>query len=457
MATYVLPPGAWLSSSLHPPIAATGALHPPIIGQGPLHPPITGQGMLHPPITRSTLHPPITGAGPLHPPITGATPAVSGDISQAMYGGPTSLESAAALLTAAAPWRADDPAWTWQGGQAALLAQSLQHVHGAVVRPSDPRRTPTVGVRHPFKPSPNDESTLWCWGSEFRVHAVVADLAWRFRVRDAVLEALQVVDSREQFAGSFSLRRFIGNDPWHTDSEKAKSIERDTWHIEQVDKVLRAAVQREERLPEILVQCDDLWSYFRWISGLDAGRTPITWEVLTAAWQWATPLVMALKNQVAGLRPFQRSSRVLPIIPTPQHGTLPSGHATMAALTSEILHALVFDQQSDPRPAHLDRLARRIAFNRVVAGVHFPADSAAGYALGLQMAAHFVSLVKGSGPPEPYTFEPGLSSSLSEEGNHPVLKHSATDPSSSKLLGVLWNAARRENGLAGLKEGVVAQ
>jgi len=44
------------------------------------------------------------------------------------------------------------------------------------------------------------------------------------------------------------------------------------------------------------------------------------------------------------------------------------------------------------RSEQLDRLARRIAFNRVVAGVHFPVDSQAGYALGTQLARLLAAL-----------------------------------------------------------------
>jgi hypothetical protein len=41
------------------------------------------------------------------------------------------------------------------------------------------------------------------------------------------------------------------------------------------------------------------------------------------------------------------------------------------------------------------RLASRIAVNRTVAGVHFPADSAAGATLGLTLGSYFVGRCKG--------------------------------------------------------------
>ena len=43
----------------------------------------------------------------------------------------------------------------------------------------------------------------------------------------------------------------------------------------------------------------------------------------------------------------------------------------------------------------LARLAARISVNRVIAGVHFPVDLAAGLVLGLAVGRYFVALAKG--------------------------------------------------------------
>ena len=59
-------------------------------------------------------------------------------------------------------------------------------------------------------------------------------------------------------------------------------------------------------------------------------------------------------------------------------------------LTALLLSELLYPA-GDARRSALDRLARRIAFNRVVAGVHFPIDSAAGSALAHQLAATLVA------------------------------------------------------------------
>jgi hypothetical protein len=172
------------------------------------------------------------------------------------------------------------------------------------------------------------------------------------------------------------------------DALKPKQLE------DQLDKVLRSAVEREDRLPEILAQAPDFQPFFDSITGIATEQAPRLSELIAVMQDAAVHLVMLLKHEQAARRPVQASSRVMPVIATPGHGSLPSGHATMAALTSELLYLLLYKDggRREQRALHLDRLARRIAFNRVVAGVHFPADSKAGYALGTLLARTFASM-----------------------------------------------------------------
>jgi hypothetical protein len=66
-------------------------------------------------------------------------------------------------------------------------------------------------------------------------------------------------------------------------------------------------------------------------------------------------------------------------------------------MAATVLSALM--QTKQPRNAAWDdrlaRLAARISVNRVIAGMHFPVDLAAGLVLGLAVGRYFVALAKG--------------------------------------------------------------
>ena len=106
---------------------------------------------------------------------------------------------------------------------------------------------------------------------------------------------------------------------------------------------------------------------------------------------------MRFKHGLACRRPHEYSPQVQPIILTPAHGTLPSGHATEAFTAALVLWRLLRDADTKPYNhsswgKQLMRLAARIAINRTVAGVHFPVDSAAGALLGLTLGQYLVNL-----------------------------------------------------------------
>jgi membrane-associated phospholipid phosphatase/GNAT superfamily N-acetyltransferase len=420
MATYVISPGAWLSGSgLHPEPKSQGG------GNAGWHPePKTsggGNAGWHP-------EPKTQGGGNAgwHP-----EPKTSGGGHAGWHPEPQppangNQAAAAAVMAAGLPWRGVDPAWVYQGGARALMAQALERTRSKIVRPADPRFVPPApGVMQAPTQGPDNAAPLWRWGAEYRVHAVVADLAWRLRVDAGVLKSLP-----------------DGLDSLSLPSMSALPT---AWRVEQIDKVQRAAVEREDRLPEILAQSDDLWLFFRLVLGVQAATSPILEELMAVAWQWATPLVMALKNDVAALRPVQVAPRVMPVITTPAHGSLPSGHAAMSAMTAEILTALMFDGDTKhARAQQLDRLTRRVAFNRVVAGVHFPVDSAAGYALGRQLAGHFIGWATGQAACKPYVFDPKKQRELTESGTLKPLQRQATPSLRSQPLGLVWDAAVRE-------------
>ncbi|MGH1417066.1 MAG: phosphatase PAP2 family protein [Pelagimonas sp.] len=149
---------------------------------------------------------------------------------------------------------------------------------------------------------------------------------------------------------------------------------------------------RADRAAEILSQVGSPAPFYATIAYMDPARTPYTLELLQAGLRFANFVEMQMKYILAVKRPLEYSPQIQPIIPTPNHGSLPSGHATEAFLTARLLWKILRAAAQKPYEDDgywgemLMRTAARIAVNRTVAGVHFPVDSAAGALLGLTVA-----------------------------------------------------------------------
>ncbi|MBQ0960292.1 phosphatase PAP2 family protein [Ideonella sp. 4Y11] len=351
------------------------------------------------------------------------------------------LAAAAARLTSGVPWRGHDPDWVYAGNDDALLAEAINRSNARIVGALDPRQE-SVDPARIASPvcdegcKAGSDTALWRWGAEPQALTVLSDLSWRFRVKGACLYAASSFGAQEELNFQPSIKLFLMKPEWQD---------------EQIDKVLRAAIEREDRLPEILSQADDFMPFFYSVVGIHPEVAPITCAMLVIAQRWATMLVMAFKHQLAARRPHVTSSRILPVIDTPAHGSLPSGHATVSAMVSALLSRLVYGaptRRAD-KVMQLNRLARRIAFNRVVAGVHFPIDSRAGHALGLQLAAHFVGLATDGDAPT-FFEEGGDKQELRELGapnRPPALNRGVAapqEPRHSPLLATMWRASERE-------------
>ncbi|WP_299657900.1 phosphatase PAP2 family protein [uncultured Tateyamaria sp.] len=160
---------------------------------------------------------------------------------------------------------------------------------------------------------------------------------------------------------------------------------------------------RGDRAAEILGQISLPIPFFATIGYMDPSRTPRTLELLNAATMFSFTVIQRTKFALAVKRPIEFSPQVQPMIPTPTHASLPSGHATEAFLIARILWKLLRESQA---PQYTDdaywgemlmRQASRVAINRTVAGVHFPVDSAAGALLGLTLAEHIHDVADGCG------------------------------------------------------------
>lgn len=81
-------------------------------------------------------------------------------------------------------------------------------------------------------------------------------------------------------------------------------------------------------------------------------------------------------------RPSVADPRVQPLLQLPKNASYPSGHTTWARLNAIVLAALVPE-----KAAAIFARADEYSDNRIVAGVHFPTDIAAGKAAGSVIAA----------------------------------------------------------------------
>jgi membrane-associated phospholipid phosphatase len=172
--------------------------------------------------------------------------------------------------------------------------------------------------------------------------------------------------------------------------------------IKQLKLVDAFSDLRSERTEDILAQVVPQSAHWSAIAGLTPERHRYTYEVLGIGLRFAMMQVMRFKHALECPRPIDLSRRIQPMILTPGYSAFPSGHSTEAHFLAELLTALMSDagrpDAKEPGAggkqrslqAQLNRLAHRVAENRVVAGLHYPLDSLAGQVLGVSLA-HYVA------------------------------------------------------------------
>ncbi len=142
---------------------------------------------------------------------------------------------------------------------------------------------------------------------------------------------------------------------------------------------------RIDRNAEILVQIDDILSFFGAVARLNTRDREATLELLAAVQSVAVLLTQQIKHFCWVPRPIELAPQVQPVIQTPDHSSFPSGHATEAFAVATVLTRLMRGEDASIAIKGWRmpfRLAHRIAVNRTVAGVHYPVDSAGGAILG---------------------------------------------------------------------------
>ena len=217
--------------------------------------------------------------------------------------------------------------------------------------------------------------------------------------------------------------------------------------------MLLQAELREDRASEILSQLGPPIAFWTPIVNLHPSRTPKTLELLDAALRLANFVEMRFKHALACRRPLEYSSQVQPMILTPGHGSLPSGHSTEAFIVAHVLAGLFGLGDKDVMRVQLMRQAARVAINRQIAGVHFPADSGAGQVLGSALAEYFLFRCKGEGQVRAWSFAPedfGADSDFNwtKVALNPPVKGATELKADAGPLGWIWQEARAEFGKA---------
>jgi membrane-associated phospholipid phosphatase len=151
---------------------------------------------------------------------------------------------------------------------------------------------------------------------------------------------------------------------------------------------------REDRTAEILCQMGPQVAFWSTLIYLHPSRTPKTLELLDTVVRFAIFVEIRFKHAIAAQRAIEYSTQVQPMIQTPGHGSLPSGHSTQAFIIAVVLCALFNELPGSVFHQQVMRQAYRVAVNRTVAGVHFPIDSIAGHVLGTSLGEYFVARCK---------------------------------------------------------------
>jgi membrane-associated phospholipid phosphatase len=251
-----------------------------------------------------------------------------------------------------------------------MLADALIKTRGALVD------APAGATLSPAMPGIDDAMSMTNWAPFVRQHVLLFDLisALHFETGDEVAWLHHCAPTTKAPPGPYLIAMMRRPAPPVFEAQ-VKLV--DAW-----------ADLREERTSEILSQLTPQFAYWNAVASLNLERRPKTLELMCLALAFASFVEMRFKHALACPRPVEYSPHIQPIIATPLHGSLPSGHATEAFMIVHLIEKLLPHGAKLHEP--LQRLAARTSINRTVAGVHFPIDSIAGQMLGQTLGEYLV-------------------------------------------------------------------
>lgn len=169
--------------------------------------------------------------------------------------------------------------------------------------------------------------------------------------------------------------------------------------------ILDAAGEREDRFAEILHQRDaeGCITYWMGMLGIESEKHHHTYQLIRVARKLGEMIVMRLKADLDAARPSQICPAIVPAFDPPRTATYPAGHALQSYLISYfLLRVMPGMLKQSPRPKTwkeqhkgLFALARRVADNRVIAGVHFDIDNKAGFLIAQKIDLWFDTWLPG--------------------------------------------------------------
>lgn len=156
----------------------------------------------------------------------------------------------------------------------------------------------------------------------------------------------------------------------------------------ECDSVREAKAKRPQLLQAITGQAEGMYRGLKLMLGSNRPvelETPMTARLMNAANDELLPVLFYFKTEFNAARPSAYIKDLNPMFAKPDtnypgHPTYPSGHAAQSWM-----FALLFGKMFPHLEPGLKDLARDIAYNRVIAGVHFEADSEAGRAVAEQL------------------------------------------------------------------------
>jgi hypothetical protein len=167
----------------------------------------------------------------------------------------------------------------------------------------------------------------------------------------------------------------------------------------QLREILEMSDEREKRYAEIVDQHGADGSIKHWLRMLEItpATAPATYQLIRIGRRLGEHVVMCLKEHYHEARPSQVCPAIMPLIEVPAHPSFPAGHALQSHLISKGLEAA---KRARNQPEMLFQLSRRVAQNRIVAGLHYPLDNEAGVLAAdecfkmLEKGARFNELVR---------------------------------------------------------------